>query len=139
MRKWIIALAAMGLFLMTTAATGADGRRQIRWWNTPEYMNTLKLTEDEIQHLNQAYETSSLEMIELRGQVEAERLKLQFLMEKENLDEPAMEAQYNRLEKARANLGKERFDFYIQVRKAIGAQKFSQLMEMFKERRSKRK
>jgi Spy/CpxP family protein refolding chaperone len=139
MRKWIIALTAIGVLLVTLGATGADARRQIRWWNTPEYREALKLTDGEIQQLNQVYETSSLEMVELRGKVEAERMKLQFLMEKENLDEPAMAAQYNRLEEARATLGKERFAFYIQVRKTIGAQKFSQLMEIFKQRRSRGK
>jgi Spy/CpxP family protein refolding chaperone len=136
MRKWLIAFSALGLLLMTIGATGADGRRQIRWWNTPEYKEALKLTDGEIQQLNQVYETSSLEMIELRGRVEAERMKLQFLMEKEDLDEPSMEAQYNRLEEARAILGKKRFAFYIQVRKTIGPQKFIQLMEIFKKRRS---
>jgi Spy/CpxP family protein refolding chaperone len=139
MRKWIIAFAAIGLLLLTTGATGADGRHQSRWWNAPQYMKALKLTDVEIQQLNQAYEASSLDMIELKGQVEAARLKLQFMMEKEDLDESAMEAQYNRLEEARAALGKERFAFYVQVRKTIGPQRFSQLMEIFKERRSSRK
>jgi Spy/CpxP family protein refolding chaperone len=139
MRKWTTAFAVMGLLLLIAGITGAEGRRQIRWWNTPEYMEALKLTEGEIQQLNQAYETYSLDMVGLKGQVEAARLKLQFLMEKEELDEPAMETQYNRLEEARATLGKARFAFYIQVRKIIGSQRFSQLMEIFKERRSKGK
>jgi Spy/CpxP family protein refolding chaperone len=71
--------------------------------------------------------------------VEAERMKLQFMMEEEDLDEPALQAQYNRLEEARATLSQKRFVFYIQVRKIIGPQRFSQLMEIFKARRSKRK
>jgi Spy/CpxP family protein refolding chaperone len=139
MRKWIIAFAAVGLLCMTAGATGAHGRHQHRWWNNPQYMEALKLTDGDIQQLDQAYETSSLDMIELKGQVEAARLKLQYMMEKEDLDEPAMEAQYNRLEEARAALGKERFSFFVQVRKIIGPQRFSKLMEIFKDRRSKRK
>ena len=123
---------------MTAGATGAHGRHQHRWWNTPKYMEALKLTDGDIQQLNQVYETSSLDMIELKGQVEAARLKLQYMMEKENLDEPAMEAQYNHLEEARAALGKARFAFFVQVRKIIGPQRFSQLMEIFKERREKK-
>lgn len=139
MQRGIITFAVMGLLLLTTGVTGADARRQNRWWNTPEYTEALKLTAGEIQQLNQMYETYSLDMIELKGQVEAARLKLQFSMEKEDLDESAMEAQYNVLEEARAALGKERFAFYIQVRKIIGSQRFRQLMEIFKARRSKRK
>jgi Spy/CpxP family protein refolding chaperone len=139
MRKCIIALAAMGLFLLTAGASEADGRHDSRWWNTPTYMEALKLTDGEIRQLNQVYETSSLEMIELKGQVEAARLKLEFMLEKEDLDESAIETQYNRLEASRAALGKERFEFYVHVRKIIGPQRFSQLMEIFKARRSKRK
>lgn len=139
MQKWIIAFVVMGLLLLTTGVTGADARRQNRWWNTPEYMETLKLTDGEIQQLNQVFETYSLNMIELKGQVEAARLKLQFIMEKEDLDESAMEAEYNRLEEARATLGKERFAFYVQVRKIIGPERFRQLMEIFKTRHSKKK
>ena len=138
MRKWIIAFAAVGLLCMTAGITGAHGGHQSRWWNTPQYMEALKLTDGDIQQLNQAYETSSLDMIKLKGQVEAARLKLQYMMEKEDLDEPAMEAQYNQLEESRAALGKARFAFFIQVRKIIGPQRFSQLMEIFKERRSKK-
>lgn len=139
MRKWIIAFAAMGLLLLTTSATVAGGRHQSRWWNTPQYKETLKLTDGEIQQLNKVYEVSSLKMIELKGQVEASRLKLQFMLEKKELDESAMEAQYNRVEEARADLGRERFAFFVQVRKIIGPQRFSQLMEIIKARRSYRK
>lgn len=139
MRKWIIAFAVMGLLLSAAAFTGADGRRQSRWWNTPQYMEALKLTDGDIQQLNQVYEVSSLEMIELKGQVEAARLKLQFLLEKEELDESALKAQYSQLEETRAALGRERFDFFVKVRKIIGPQRFSQLMEMYKERRRQRR
>ncbi len=125
--------------MLVTSITGADARRQRRWWINPQYTDALKLTDGEIQQLNQAYETYSLNVIELKGHVETERMKLQFMMEEEDLDEPAMEAQYNRLEKARATLSQKRFVFYIQVRKIIGPQRFSQLMEIFKARRSKRK
>ena len=82
MRKWIIAFAAVGLLCMTAGVTGAHGGHQSRWWNTPQYMEALKLTDGDIQQLNQAYETSSLDMIKLKGQVEAARLKLQYMMEK---------------------------------------------------------
>jgi Spy/CpxP family protein refolding chaperone len=135
MRKWIFALTAIGLVLMTANVPGAEARRQSRWWYNSQYMETLKLTDGEIQQLNKVYEVSSLEMIELKGQVEEARLKLQFLLEKEDLDEAAIEAQYKLLEDARSTLGKKRFAFFILVRKIIGPQRFSQLMEIFKDRR----
>jgi Spy/CpxP family protein refolding chaperone len=134
MRKWIIAITAMGLLLLTAVAAGAEGRRDSRWWNTPKYMEALRLTDGEIQQLNKAYEASSLEIIKLKGLVETARLKLEFMLEEKDLDESAIDTQYNRLEEARAVLGKERFAFYVRVRKIIGAQRFSELMEIVKDR-----
>ena len=134
MRKWTIAITTMGLLLLTAVAAGNAGRRDSRWWNTPKYMEALRLTDGEIQQLNKAYEASSLEMIKLKGQVETARVKLEFMLEEKDLDESAIDTQYNHLEEARAALGKERFAFYVRVRKIIGAQRFSQLMEIVKDR-----
>jgi Spy/CpxP family protein refolding chaperone len=140
MRKWkIIAIAAMGMLLLTTGVAGADGGHESSWWNRPEYKEALKLTNGEIEQLNHVYEALSLDMIKLKGQVETARLKLEFMLEKEDLDQPALEAGYKLLEEARADLSRERFDFYVQVRKIIGPQRFSQLMEILKERRGSHK
>jgi Spy/CpxP family protein refolding chaperone len=140
MRKWIIIVsAAMGLLLLVSGVAGAGSRHEHRWWNIPQYMDALQLTSSEMQQLDQVYEASKLDMIKLKGQVEAARLKLEFMMEKEDLDQSAMEAQYDRLDAARSALGKNRFAFFVEVRKIIGPQRFSQLMEIFKERRKNRK
>jgi Spy/CpxP family protein refolding chaperone len=140
MRKWIIIVsAAMGLLLLVSGVAGAGSRHDHRWWNIPQYMDALQLTNSEMQQLDQVYEASKLDMIKLKGQVEAARLKLEFMMEKEDLDQSAMEAQYDRLDAARSALGKNRFAFFVEVRKIIGPQRFSQLMEIFKERRKNRK
>jgi Spy/CpxP family protein refolding chaperone len=140
MRKWkIIALVALGLLLLNTGVAGAGGRHESSWWNKPEYREALKLTNGEIKQLNHVYEALSLDMIKLKGQVETARLKLEFMLEREDLDQSAMEAEYKRLEEARAALSRERFDFYVQVRKIVGPQRFSQLMEILKERRGSHK
>ena len=78
-------------------------------------------------------------MIEIKSRVEAEQFKLQTVLEKEDLDDAAINAQYNRLEEARALLSKERFGFFVEARKIIGPQRFHQLMEIYKERRANRR
>ena len=140
MRKWLRAIAVIGLLLLTTGSVAiADGRHDGRWWNTPEVAAALKLSDAEIQQLEQGYETSRLRMIELKSRVEAERFKLQSALEKESLDESAIGDQYNRLEAARSALGKERFAFFVEARKIIGPQRFHELMEIFQARKMKRK
>jgi Spy/CpxP family protein refolding chaperone len=126
----------IGLLLLTASAVGAHGGR---WWDTPEVAQTLKLNESEINQLNQSYDAYSLRMIELKSRVEAEQFKLQIVLEKEDLDEAAINAQYNRLEEVRALLSKERFGFFVEARKIIGPLRFHQLMEIYKARRANRK
>lgn len=139
MRRWMGIIAVVGLFVMVANAGWADGRHRGRWWDKPENVEALNLTPSDIQELNQSYEASSLHMIELKSRVEAERFKLQSVLEKEDLDVAAMEEQYTRLEDARAALGKARFEFFVKVRKIIGPQRFHQLMEIYQARKSHRK
>ncbi len=136
MREWIRTITVIGLFLLTASAVGAHGGR---WWETPEVAEALILNEGEIQQLNQAFDAYSLRMIEIKSRVEAERFKLQTVLEKKELDETAAYVQYDRLEEVRALLGKERFGFFVEVRKIIGPQRFHQLMEIYKERKANRK
>jgi len=139
MREWmhIKAVVVIGLILLSASAVGAHDR--VRWWDKPEVAEALKLNEGEIDQLNQAYDAYGLRMIEIKSRVEAEQFKLQTVLEKEDLDEAAINAQYNRLEKARALLSKERFGFFVEARKIIGPQRFHKLMEIYKERKANRK
>ena len=139
MRKWLPVIAVFGLSLLITSAAAASGRPGARWWDTPEVVEALKLSDAEIQRLDQGYEASSLRMIELKSHVEAERFKLESALEQETFDEAAVEAQYNRLEAARSALGKERFAFLVKVREIIGPRRFHELMQIYQERRMKRK
>ncbi len=138
MREWmhIKTVFVIGLLLLTASTAGAHGGR---WWSTPEVAEALKLNQGEIEQLNQAYDAYSLRMIEIKSRVEAERFKLQTVLEQENLDEAAMNAQYDRLEEVRALLSKERFGFFVEARKIVGPKRFHQLMEIYKERRANRK
>ena len=136
MRKWTVSILVLGLFLLTASTVGAHWSR---WWETPEIAQALKLSDAEIQQLSQAYEALSLRLIELKSRVDAERFKWQAMLEKEELDEAAVDAQYERIEKARAALGKERYGFFVEVRKIIGPQRFHQLMEIYQTRRKSHK
>jgi Spy/CpxP family protein refolding chaperone len=131
MCKWMRSATVIGILLLTGSVAGAQGRHDSRWWNTPATVAALKLNDGEIQRLNQQYDASRLRMIKLKSEVETEQFKLQVMLEKADLDESALETQDNNLEKARANLSKERFAFFVQVRKIIGPKRFAQLMETY--------
>ena len=101
-----------------------------RWWHSPQVVQELNLTDNEIQRLEQAFNESRLQMIQLKSEVEVEQHKLQMLLEKPKLDEAAVREQNRRLEQARTALANERTNFIVDVRKIIGPARFQQLLDM---------
>jgi Spy/CpxP family protein refolding chaperone len=93
-------------------------------------MRTITVTNDEVQKLENAFNTSSIKMIELKSKVEQEQYKLQALLEQQNMDEDAINTQIQNLEKARSALGIERTRFVVQVRKIIGYEQFQKYLDM---------
>jgi hypothetical protein len=48
-------------------------------------------------------------------------------MEGKTLDESALMTQFNKLETARANLSRERFQYFVQIRKILGPDRFQKI------------
>ncbi|NIO05765.1 MAG: periplasmic heavy metal sensor [Proteobacteria bacterium] len=91
----------------------------------------LNLNDEEKGALDELFLDNRRKLIDLKGTMERERLELENVFEKESLDEPAVMAQFKRLEDARANLATERFRFVIEVRKMIGYDRFQSLKAFF--------
>ncbi len=140
MRNPIRALVLAGIVLLTFpwGQAIADGSRS-RWWHKPEYAQQLKLSDDEIQRLDEAYETARIKMIEIRSKIEIERIKLRALMEQQNFSEASVLEQNRKQEAARSKLSEERFKFLLDVRSIVGHDRFMKLLEIQDERRQRRR
>ena len=95
-----------------------------KWWQNPAGVKNLNLTQKEVDTLDTAFNTRARKFIELKHAIELEQFELNGLMEGKTLDEPALMAQFNKLESARANLSRERFQYYVQIRKILGSDRF---------------
>ena len=126
---WGLAIVAISV-LTATATFGAQDGPTGRWWRNAQIVAQLKLTDGEIQQLEQGFESSRLNMIELKSRVEAEQFKLQNLVEKRNMDEKAIKAQHRRLEAVRSALAEEQLNFFVEVRKIIGYDRYRKLEAM---------
>jgi Spy/CpxP family protein refolding chaperone len=118
------------VLVLLMMATTSFAERRGRWWLDPHVVKNLDLTNDEVQKLENAFNTSSIKMIELKSKVEQEQYKLQALLEQQNMDEDAINTQIQNLEKARSALGIERTRFVVQVRKIIGYEQFQKYLDM---------
>lgn len=125
--QFISLLAILILTLITTPAL-ANREGRARWWNTPAIADQLKLTDDEIQQLDEAYDDVQLLMIDLRGQLEVERLKLRGLLGKPDFDITEVVIQRQKEKQMYSRIADERFAFLLKVRKLIGPERFNKLM-----------
>jgi Spy/CpxP family protein refolding chaperone len=116
-----------------------DRMRLGKWWQNPASVQKLNLTQEEVDTLDTAFNTRARKFIELKHAIELEQFELNGLMEGKTLDEPALMAQFNKLESARANLSRERFQYYVQIRKILGPDRFQKIKALRQRMQEQRK
>jgi Spy/CpxP family protein refolding chaperone len=105
-----------------------------KWWNNSEVADELKLTDSERKILEEKYTDGRRKMIDLKSEVEKERLELDIVLENPDASKSQIVERYDNLENARKKLSKERFWLLIEVREVIGAERFQSLKEMHRSR-----
>ena len=105
-----------------------------KWWNNSEVADELKLTDSERKILEEKYTEGRRKMIDLKSEVEKERLELDIALEKQDANKDQVVERYDNLENARKKLSKERFGLLLEVREVIGVERFQSLKEMHRSR-----
>lgn len=105
-----------------------------KWWNNSEVADELKLTDSERKILEEKYTDGRRKMIDLKSEVEKERLELDIVLENQDASKSQIVERYDNLENARKKLSKERFGLLVEVREVIGAERFQSLKEMHRSR-----
>jgi len=110
-----------------------------RWWHIPKVAEELNLRDDQKSRLDSLYLANRSRIIDLKAKMQKEQIKLEGLLEKQKLDKAAVMKQYDRVEKARSALARERFRYLLQVREIIGYDRFENLKVVFSQWRMNRK
>jgi Spy/CpxP family protein refolding chaperone len=136
-------VVALIFTLSTVTAVAAPGepmkKGQVplgKWWRHPSTVKNLNLTQKEMDSLDAAFDARARKFIELKHAIELAQFDMDQMMLDEPLDESALMAQFNKLETVRSNLSKERFQYYVQVRKLLGPERF-QKIKTFRKRMHK--
>ena len=108
-----------------------------KWWQDKAMAEEMKLTDGERKLLDEKYTASRRKMIDLKSEVEKERLELDIILDKQDADKGQINEQYERLEKARGKLSKERFGLLTEVRDIVGTERFQTLKSMHRSKRNK--
>ena len=135
-KVWSV-LAVLLLFLPSVvfAQDMMDGK----WWQSKRVAESLEITDAEKRQLDETYTASRRELITLKSNVERERFELDNLLDRGDSKKEAVLDQYDRLEKARFKLSKERFNLLLDVREIVGIERYQQLKVMYRMNRDKRK
>lgn len=109
-----------------------------RFWENPKIASELQLTEKQKQDLDTIFKRQRVEMLDMRSNQEKSRYKLEDIMETNTLDRNAAKAEFKNLQTMRMQFAEKRFDFLLDVREILGAEKFKLLKNLFKEQMPKR-
>ena len=109
-----------------------------RWWRSPELAKGLGLTDKERQTMDDLFARNRNALIDMRGDIEKEQLKLEDILDKDPVNESTARAQFKRVEERREKLAFERFKYILEVRKTLGPERFKILTGKFEEMRKKR-
>jgi chromosome segregation ATPase len=101
-----------------------------KWWNNKEVAEEMGLTDSERKSLDKEYTDSRRRMIDLKSKVEKERLELDIALDKKDADKEQISNRYEKLEKARSELSRERFRLLTEMRDIVGVDRFHELKSM---------
>ena len=126
-KAWFV-LVLLVVFLPSTLL--AQEMMYGKWWQNKEMVGELQLTDGEKKILDEKYTESRRKMIDLKSEVEKERLELDIVLDKQDANKGQIIERYDSLENARKKLSKERFGMILEVREIIGVERFQALKAM---------
>jgi Spy/CpxP family protein refolding chaperone len=104
------------------------------WWKDSELATKLKLTDQQKQQLEQTFLDYRLKLVDLHADVERQELKLQPLMDADQVNEAQVSTALDSLIAARGRLEKTNAMMNISMRKVLSIDQWKQLQSLRKER-----
>lgn len=98
-----------------------------RWWDDKHFVKQLKLTSDQQKRMDAIFEQSRPVLVKRYESLEQEELRMEALTHAKVLDEGALFSQIDRIEQARADLGKATTHYLVQLRSELGADQITKL------------
>jgi Spy/CpxP family protein refolding chaperone len=98
-----------------------------RWWDDKHFVKQLKLTDDQQRHMDAIFEQNRGTLVKRYESLEQEEQRMESLTHAKTLDESALFAQIDRIEQARADLGKATTHYLVQLRSELDQDQIQKL------------
>jgi len=86
-----------------------------RWWDDKHFVKQLKLTEEQQRHMDTIFEQNRPTLLKRYESLQQEEQRMEELTHARTLDETSLFAQIDRIEQARADLGKATLHYQLQI------------------------
>ena len=98
-----------------------------RWWDDKHFAKQLKLTDDQQRHMDTIFEQNRPMLLKRYESLGQEEQRMEAMTHAKTLDEAALFAQIDRIEQARADLGKATLHYQVQIRNELDQDQISKL------------
>jgi Spy/CpxP family protein refolding chaperone len=141
-KVWLLALAAALLAPATGALgdehwPGGGGMHHGKFWRRDKVRHRLKLTDDQIEKLEDVLARNRQPLEDLEADVKKKRAALDALLADDLTGEATILAQVDQIEQARARLGKARVAMLLEMRKVLSPEQRGQLVQLREKRKGK--
>ena len=110
------------------------------WWKDPELVKSLNITPDQQKKMDDIFQKSRLELIDLKAALEKQEVIMHPMLDENPPDTNKILAQIDRVAQARANLEKGNARMLLGIRAVLTPDQWTKLHEMghrrFRDRRS---
>ena len=112
-------LLLAALVLVFAASAFAQNLPPGKWWRRPEIVQTLNLSEEQQNKLENIFRTSSGDLIDLRGEVEKLNINLRGDLDQSQLDRATIRRDAQRLSDARTRLFERELMMLVDMRAVL--------------------
>jgi len=104
-------------------------RSMPRWWNNPQLVEKLGITQDQIKKFDDIFQQHRLHLIDLNANLQKAEAVMEPLMSADQPDEAKVIAQIDRVAQARAELEKANARMLLAVRQVLTPDQWKKLQE----------
>jgi len=113
-----ISIVVAFVFIAATSAF-AQNMPPGKWWRRPEIVQSLNLSEEQQNKLENIFRTASGDLIDLRGEVEKQNISLRGDLDQSQLDRAAIRRDAQKLSDARGRLFERELTMLVDMRAVL--------------------
>ena len=106
-----------------------------RWWNNPDMIQQLKLTDDQRKAMDSILQAHREKLVDLRGNLEKAEIEMQPMLQQDTLDKSAILAQVDKIAQARTELERANAHFLLDLRGKLTPEQWKTVRDNWQQHR----